>query len=369
MAGQQSHNTRRRKPLKATPVKGVLGIVLSFWACFAALAGPAPEEKQAAPAAASTPTVTASDKATTPTASAEPQIPLKFYQVAIEAIVVEINEKYSRQLGIQYTYARTDPDSGDIVSGIDVNAPNTPDPVIVPQMSVIPGGVKFTHDERTLGAGIEAGRMDIAAGLVGLRLQGLIEEGKARIRSRPLAVTLNKQKAEIETSDKVPYQDVTFNDAGAAKMAVKFEPVGVILHVTPDIKSLEDGLVELNLEKLEVSTVGRFMTVRGVQRPVFVKSEANTNVVMHDHDTLVVGGFKIELDMKTGSGVPFVRRIPIIKYAFSNESKSLERRDVQFYITPHILPPGIQPTLPPKFINQDAIRDLLPIPPLDTTPG
>jgi len=307
---------------------------------------------------------TATLQATTGTA----EIPLQYYQIAIEALVVEINEEYSRQIGIQYTYSRSVAQDGTpnpaIVKGVDVNAPARVPGVVVPQMNVIPGGFNFGEVTRAAGVGFSLTGMDVDDGRIGMRLRALIEEGKAQIRSRPMAVTLNKQLVKIETVDKVPYQDVKF-DGSSGQIAIQFEPVGVKLHVTPEIKSLQEGLVELDLTKLEVSALGRFVNLGNVQRPVFLKSEANTKVAVHDHDTLVIGGFKIEQDMDVGQGVPFVRRIPVLKYLFTNESKTIQRRDIVFYITPHILAPGVQPTLPPRFEHREALGDVLQIPPAE----
>ena len=329
-------STKTRLARIAAAVAGAVGLLLS--ATTAVHAGPAPA-----------------------TTSATTEIPLQYYQIAIEAIVVEVNEKYTRQIGLQATYSRNPGDPA-MVQGIDLNAPNQAPGVVVPQMNIIPGGFNFTEVTRTPGVGFSLTGMDVGDGQVGMRLRALIEEGKAQIRSRPLAVTLNEQPVTIETVDKIPYQDVTFKD-GAPKISIQEEAVGVKLHAKPTIKSLEEGLVDLELTKLEVSAVGRYVNIRDVQRPVFVKSEANTKVMVRNHDTLVIGGFKIEQDTKAGQGVPFIRRIPVLRYAFGNESKNLERRDILFYITPHILPPGFQPTLPPRFINREALDDILLIPP------
>jgi len=325
----------------------------------------APTTKTAS--AAPTTTSTSATKATTTSL----EIPLQYYQIAIEALVVEINEEYSRQIGLQYTYSRNigpggTPDPA-ITRGIDFSGPAQIPSAVVPQMNIIPGGFNFGNETRAAGAGFSLTELDISDGQVGLRLRALIEEGKAQIRSRPMAVTLNKQLVKIETVDKVPYQDVVFASPGSGQMTIQFEPVGVKLHVTPEIKSLQDRLVELDLTKLEVSAVGRFVNLGNVQRPVFLKSEANTKVTVRDHDTLVIGGFKIEHDTRGGRGVPFIRRVPVVKYLFSHESKSLQRRDILFYITPHILRPGVQPTLPPKFEHREALGgDILQLPPAET---
>lgn len=296
------------------------------------------------------------------------EIPLQLYQVAIEAVVVEINEKFSRQIGVQYTYARNEfEDDGvtpeqSIVKGVDFNAPNQAEGVIVPMMNIIPGGFNFANVTRTPGAGISLTGMEVGNGQMGVRLRALIENGKAKIRSRPMAVTLNDTVVDVQTVDQVPYQDVVYKGT-AGKVQIMQEPVGVKLQCQPSIKSLDERLVELDLKNIEVSAVARFVTINHVQRPVFVRSKANTNVVLHDHDTLVIGGFKIEQESEARQGVPILVRIPIIKWAFSNESKNLERRDIFFYITPHILAPGVQPLLPRKFEHREPIEDLQIQPP------
>jgi len=206
--------------------------------------------------------------------------------------------------------------------------------------------------DRELGFGVNIMGMDISRGVLAARLRALVNTGDAEIKSQPMAVALENTKAIIETVDEVPFQDVKFLPGKTLPLLdVSFEKVGVRLEVTPTIENEKLRLVRLNIEKIEVSSVTSFITIRGVSRPLFAKSDASTEVVIPSGETLVIGGLKSQRDHRAISGIPFLQKIPLIGLLFRNTKVIKEQTDVLFFITPYILEPGENPILPVDFVH------------------
>jgi type IV pilus assembly protein PilQ len=280
--------------------------------------------------------------------SAKPEAPR---QIAIEGLVVEVGEDMTRELGLEYSYNRSEARSpGSVLKGATFRFPTAPRSVTVPDFVDTDSAFKIDQQDRELGFGINIVGMDISRGVLAARLRALVNTGDAEIKSQPMAVALENTKAIIETVDEVPFQDVKFlPNQTSPLLDVSFEKVGVRLEVTPIIENEKLRLVRLNIEKIEVSSVSSFITIRGVSRPLFAKSDASTEVVIGSGETLVIGGLKSQRDREAVSGIPFLRKVPLIGILFRNTRVIKEQTDVLFFITPYILEPGENPILPVDF--------------------
>ncbi len=272
-------------------------------------------------------------------------------QIAIEAMVVEINEEYTRNLGLTYTLNRNEQNApGNNLKAVDVRFPFNPDLVKVPTFSDATGdpGYIVGFDQQLPGLGLRLSGMDIGMGQFSANLRTLLLSGDAEVRAHTIAVAMNNTPVIIETVDEVPFQDVRY-DKGQQRLDVSFEKVGVRLRSSPTIIDLAKGRIQLDIEELDLSSVTGYVTLQNVNRPIFAKSSANTTVEMTNGETFILGGFKIRREVVKESGVPFLRRIPLLGYLFKSEKKVQENKDVLFFITPYLLEPSASPILPYDF--------------------
>jgi type IV pilus assembly protein PilQ len=90
---------------------------------------------------------------------------------------------------------------------------------------------------------------------------------------------------------------------------------------------------------------------------------AETNVLLFDGQTTVIGGLNKESKTKSEAGVPSLKDIPLLGWLFKNTSNSNEMEDLLIFITPHILKERpfeepLQPRpaeQPPPAIKPDAV--------------
>jgi general secretion pathway protein D len=106
--------------------------------------------------------------------------------------------------------------------------------------------------------------------------------------------------------------------------------VGVKLYVTPTIN--DSDFVSLQIRP-EVSSVTSFSD--GI--PIVEKTEAETEVLIRDGVTLIIGGLIKNENRKTVRKVPLLGDIPLLGRLFSSTDRQLVKSELIIFITPHII--------------------------------
>jgi len=334
-----------------------------------------PAETPAAPP----PALAAPAAAPVPNLQVEPEYPVAMKQIAVEAMVVEVNENYMREIGMDHTFNRIEqnPDgtpadgASNSIKGVDSSFLPVFAPVWVPTFTDTDatGSYAIGQVQRQPGIGATLSGIDIGnTGQIVSQVRGMLEQGKAEIRTRPIVVALNGTSAEISTVDEVPYQDVNYvPNTALALLNVTYENVGVKLTVTPTIiEPLEKQMVSLHIPNIEVSGVSHYATTRDVNRPVFFKANTNGKYFLHNGETLVISGLKSRREITRESRIPIIGRIPLLSWLFKNQRKEFRDRDILFFITPYILPPGTNPLLPFDFEHQEVLSAPTSYPTIET---
>ena len=167
-------------------------------------------------------------------------------------------------------------------------------------------------------------------------LRGLVTaletEGEINILSSPNILAVDNKESIIEVGEQIPIPTgETVTDGGTTIKSIQYRDTGVLLTVTPHINS--SGLIKMELSQ-EVSEVGT--KDEDLDAFSFLNRKAETSLVVEDGQTIFIGGLmRSKLDT-SGSGIPFLRRIPILGYAFGGTSKKISKTELIFVITPRI---------------------------------
>lgn len=163
--------------------------------------------------------------------------------------------------------------------------------------------------------------------LLGLQLSALEKEGKLRILSSPSISTLDNHTALIESGREVPYQTVEDDEVN-----IEFKKAALSLEVTPHV--IEDNLLKMKIitakDELDFSN-----PVEG--NPTVITKKAQTDVLLRDGQTMVIGGLRKETENKGQSGVPVLKDIPLLGILFKKEYRSLDKEEILIFITPRIV--------------------------------
>lgn len=169
------------------------------------------------------------------------------------------------------------------------------------------------------------------------QLQALASQDRARILSAPKLVTLDNIAARITRSQNIYVQVDTVGTAGGyGGVGLQEIQTGLTLEITPSIVpsqvDRDQSLVRLNL-RAENSAPGS-----GSFGQIDVNSqEVQTNVLVPDSDTFVIGGLFDDSNINSTSGVPYLKDIPVLGALFRDNKTQKSLGETIFFITPKIV--------------------------------
>ena len=265
-------------------------------------------------------------------------------QVLIEARVVEAQDSFKRELGAKLGLINSK--SSEILgSGLNVVGGK-----ITPAVTTTSGGVTTTTpatlvQNPMLGVNLPVPSTGGALAfslfnssltrILNVELAALESDGIGKIISSPRVVTANNVKAKIEDGTEVPYITAQAS-SGATTYTVSFKPAKLSLEVIPQITP--EGTVRMNLiVKKEEPDWTRAVSVNGFLNPPIKSSIVETNVVVENGGTVVIGGVFITDTQNTVDKVPLLGDIPFLGWLFKYKNDTGKRRELLVFITPRVI--------------------------------
>ncbi|MEE9548132.1 MAG: type IV pilus secretin PilQ [Nitrosomonadaceae bacterium] len=262
------------------------------------------------------------------------QIDVSVRQVMIEARIVEATDLFSRNLGARFGVKNVEGiGSRNLgISGAIAGTEGSADlaggtaPSIVPPLNV---NLPAAGLAGVLGGPAALGLSLIKIGngaLINLELSALEADSKGRIISSPRVVTADQVEATIEQGTEIPFQQATSSGA----TSISFKKAVLSLKVTPQITPDDNIIMDLNVSQ---DTVGQ-QTAAG---PAINTKRVNTQVLVENGGTVVIGGIFGRTQLKAVNKVPLLGDIPLLGVLFRNTSKQDDKTELMVFITPRIL--------------------------------
>jgi type IV pilus assembly protein PilQ len=160
------------------------------------------------------------------------------------------------------------------------------------------------------------------------------EDKRVNILANPRILTLDNLPAQIEINEQVPYTYVsTSTESSSTVTSTQFKDIGIKLYVTPHIT--KDKIISLKV-KGEQSFVASF--VGSSNEPSIDSRKVETNFMLKDGDTVVIGGLKKKDYTNTVDKIPLLGDIPFVgKLLFSKIVKEAVNTELIIFITPRIM--------------------------------
>ncbi len=282
-------------------------------------------------------------------------------QVGIKAKIIFVNRTNIEDIGLSYDLGtgtqqffsqlvkRPDPAT---LKPIDTNGDGVPD--------ALGGGTPFSGDRILLGGNALSAIANANARVVNPALSvvfstalgkfqltsfldALQEVRLADLQAEPSIVTLDNRQASIQVGQEIPIRVLDANTANLSgattpnaqpRATVQMKQVGIILTVTPHITNNRQILLLLHAEnsdaQLAASDVGF----------IFGKQSGDTQLLVGDGETAVIGGLTVTQTTQSKSGIPLLVDLPIIGRLFGETRTDDEKRDLLILVTPHIIDDG-----------------------------
>ena len=269
---------------------------------------------------------------------AELDVPAR--QVMVEARIVEAEDGFSRQLGVKFGYAGSNGKnswgSNWANAGANRNSyvdkqrtlanwsrnPSQDIPAL-PAWTVDPNVNLPTAAATSSIALVHA----LSSGALGLELSAQQAQNKLKIVSTPRVLTQDRKEAIIESGTEIPYQEAS--SSGATSTSFKKAVLGMT--VTPNITPDGQIIMDIKINKDSVNSDCR------ATEPCINTQRLNTNVMVEDGGTLILGGIYREENSEGVSKVPLLGDIPVVGNLFKSKTRSDKKTELLIFITPRIV--------------------------------
>jgi len=227
-------------------------------------------------------------------------------QVIIEAKVVEVINEFGSELGITWDMAWGPISVGGDNLTFDVS-------MNFPSASSSTAGFNFAKITGT-------------PFLLDATLNAVEANKKGRIITAPKIVTLDNKKARIKQGVEWPYLE---RDS-SGNSTVKFKNIDLLLEVTPTVTPDDRILMKIFITKNDIGTIT-------LNVPSLNTNEAQTELLVNDGDTIVIGGIIKRNEQNSVTGWPGLKDVPLLGWLFKTQKDTETANELLIFITPRIV--------------------------------
>jgi type IV pilus assembly protein PilQ len=243
--------------------------------------------------------------------------------ILIEVMIIEVNNTSS------------------VSAGIDIGIGDAP---------VKTKGSIFQETDLTIGAerinkiigGLTIGSLNIGNVSPNFyaRIQALETNGNLKIRSTPKLSALNGHTASLSNGKRTYYTQTLVNTVGVENPQTQqyenFIPIDANLSIKIRPIVSGDGSITLSID-VQQSTFSNGERVSEGAPPDIDTRQFNSTLRIRDQDVVILGGLEVDSKSNSGSGVPFLAKIPLIKWLFSKRVRTAQKSKLSVLIKPSVI--------------------------------
>ena len=167
------------------------------------------------------------------------------------------------------------------------------------------------------------------------------EQDAAKLLANPRILVLDNETASFKAIEEIPYQQL--QQGGYQSFGTtEFKEVGVELQVTPHLA--KDGMIKMHIvpvfsvqvDDVDITTIGTGGVPITSPQPVVDKREADTVAMIQDGQTVVIGGLQKQTVNKLKSKVPVLGDLPLLGWLFNFEGEQTVNNELVVFITPNV---------------------------------
>jgi type IV pilus assembly protein PilQ len=271
-------------------------------------------------------------------------------QVLIEARIVIVNDDFKRDLGarVGYTTAQSNGNGVWTTSGTAQATDSVIGSALANQNSTgqsfpvtVPTGGTAAPQRYNVNLPVPSPAGSFALGILGsnyivdLELSAAQAETRAEVISSPRVITANQKEAVIEQGTEIPYQQ----SASSGATTISFKKAVLSLKVKPQITPDNRIILDLDVRKDSIGTIT--VASGGVNVPSIDTKEIQTQVLVNDGQTVVLGGVLETTHRDDQTKVPFLGDIPVLGALFKEQHKQNDKDELLIFVTPKIVREGV----------------------------
>ncbi|MFT3692153.1 MAG: type II secretion system secretin GspD [Kofleriaceae bacterium] len=263
-------------------------------------------------------------------------------QVFIEALILEVTLNKELDLGTS-SHGGVPVQGGDalVLGGVQTSTLKSVSPSSIASLTGLIGGLigsPLTNSQTFLGTSIPS---------YAVLFQALATQDNTNILSAPHIIAIDNEKTEFSVGNNIPYQaGLSFGGItgtgtstsgstglplGSIGQNIQRENLTLDLNVTPHISAT--GTIRLEIEQNTKDLGGKDPQLG----PTWTERKLKTQVVVHDQESVVIGGLIQEREAFNVTKVPLLGDIPLLGYLFKYTTKSKKKTNLLILITPYVI--------------------------------
>ena len=259
-------------------------------------------------------------------------------QIFIEALILEVQVSKTLNLGTS-SHGGLPVLDGDaiVLGGVQSSTLRSVNPASLATLTGLIGGLvgsPLANSQTFLGTSIPS---------YAILFQALANQDNSNILSAPHIVAIDNEKAELSVGNNIPYRSgLSFGGlptaggqnqlpVGSIGQNIQREKLNLTLNVTPHISS--NDAVRLEIEQETKDLGGRDPELG----PIWAERKLKTQVVVHDQESVVIGGLIQEREVFNATKVPLLGDIPLLGYLFKYTTKEKRKTNLLILLTPYII--------------------------------
>jgi general secretion pathway protein D len=194
----------------------------------------------------------------------------------------------------------------------------------------------------------------------------LLNDSNTKIIQNPEVRSVDGQPAKLRIGDRVPVATGSFqagvgvgSTAGSGfvnplvNTQFQYIDVGVNVDITPRVHPNHEVSMKVSIE---VSSVTGQTNIGGIQQPIISQRKIDHEIRLKEGEASILGGLVEKTDTKSINGWPGVGKIPLLRYLFSEDSKSYEDDEILIILTPRIvrMPEWTRANLRPLYSGSES---------------
>jgi general secretion pathway protein D len=255
-------------------------------------------------------------------------------EVVVEIAVMQVRRDKARTLGIQ------PPTSASVQLAPNVTT-STTSTATGSGGNTVTGNTSTTNNSITLNTLANLNATDFQVTIPAANFSALMTDANTKLIQNPQIRALDNQKATLKIGDRIPVATGSFQP-GIGGVGInplvntqfQYIDVGVNIDITPRIHADREVTLKLTME---ISNVTGQANIGGIQQPIIGQRKIEHEIRLREGEVNLLGGILENSDQVSINGWPFLAKIPILRYLFSQENKQNSENEIVFALVPHIV--------------------------------
>lgn len=259
-------------------------------------------------------------------------------EVLVDVAVLEVSRNYERNIGIQLPQTAT---VGFQASNFNQNASNTSGTTSTTGTTSTGTTGTNSGSGLTLNSLAHLNGTNFAVTIGQAQANLLLTDTNTKILQNPRIRASDGQEASMKIGERIPIATGSFQ-TGAATAIVsslvntqfQYQDIGVNIKIKPTVHYDRDVTLKLTIE---VSSTNGNSNIGGISEPIITQRTVDQTIRLKEGEANILGGILQRQTSNNLAGTPGLANLPILKYVFGSNDKTITDDEIVFLLIPHVV--------------------------------